>query len=582
MELRVFLGSCRGVFAATAAISAVINVLYLTGAFFMLEIYDRVLPSRSVPTLVALVILAGGLYAFQGILDVIRTRVLSRIGGLLDEAVGRRVYEAVVRLPLLSGKRGDGLQPLRDLDQIRGFFSGGGPGALFDLPWIPLYVGICFLFHPWIGVVALIGAMLLVVVTLAAEVLSREPARQAAEIAIERNTLAEASRRNAEVLQAMGMGRQLYALWNEANAKYRVSQQKTSDVVGGLGGLSKILRMMLQSAVLATGAYLVIYGEASAGIIIAGSILVARALAPVELAIANWKGFLMARQGWQRLSDLLAAVPARADPTPLPRPVDVLAVEGVAIAPPSRDLLAVQEASFQLKAGQGLGIIGPSASGKSSLARAIVGVWRPARGKIRLDGGALDQWSPEQLGRDIGYLPQDVELFAGTIAQNIGRFEEKPDPEAIIAAARAAGVHDLVLRLADGYDTKIGESGSGLSAGQRQRIGLARALYRDPFLVVLDEPNSNLDAAGEEALTIAILGVRRRGGIAIVIAHRPSALAGVDHVLIMTDGRQQSFGQKAEVLDKVARSLAPAAAAAGASPARAGALRIVPESDGAA
>lgn len=582
-ELRAALASCKGAFAGTAVMSGVINVLYLTGAFFMLEIYDRVLPSRSIPTLVGLIVLAGGLYLFQGVLDIIRGRILVRVGASLDDGLSSRVYDTIVRLPLKSASKSDGLLPLRDLDQVRGFLSSGGPSALFDLPWMPLYIGICFLFHPWIGVAALVGAVILLAITLLTEILTRAPSREAVEHGMARNGLAEASRRNAEVLHAMGMGKRLNARWCEANQKYMASQQRSSDVAGGLGSLSKVMRMMMQSAVLGIGAYLVVHGEASAGIIIAGSILSARALAPVELAIANWKGFVAARQGWHRLSDLLRAMPAAEDPMALPQPKLMLSVESVSIAPPGVKRMVVQESAFQLRAGQGLGIIGPSASGKSSLARAIVGIWKPVRGEVRLDGAALEHWSPDELGRHIGYLPQDVELFAGTIGENISRFEENPEPSAIIAAAKAADVHQLVLRLPEGYDTRIGEAGEGLSAGQRQRLGLARALYRDPFLVVLDEPNSNLDSEGEEALTKAILGVRARGGIAIVIAHRGSALAGVDQVLMMADGRQQALGPKDEVVGKFLRrpspAVAPAAAAQGGS-AHAPGLKIVTDRAG--
>ncbi len=330
-------------------------------------------------------------------------------------------------------------------------------------------------------------------------------------------------------------------------------------MVGGLGAISKVLRMLLQSAVLGVGAYLVIIEQATAGIIIASSILTSRALAPVELAIANWKGFIAARQSWRRLNDLFTLMPIDKERLALPRPRGSLVAEHVSGAPPGVAKLVVQDIAFTLKAGQGLGIIGPSASGKSSLARLIVGVWQPARGKVRLDGAALEQWSPEALGAHVGYLPQTVELFAGTVAQNIGRFDEAAAAEEIIKAAKTAGVHELILRLPDGYETEIGENGAALSAGQRQRVALARALYGDPFLVVLDEPNSNLDAEGETALTQALLAVRARGGIAVVIAHRPSALAGVDLVLVMNEGKPQMIGPKDEVLMKVTRppSVAP-------------------------
>jgi ATP-binding cassette subfamily C protein PrsD len=565
-ELAEALAACRGAFISIGLMAGMSNILMLTGAFFMLEVYDRVLPSRSIPTLVGLVILAGGLYTAQGLLDLIRGRILVRIGGRLDEALSGRVYETIVRLPLKVGNRNDGLQPLRDLDSVRSFLSGSGPNALFDLPWLPVYLVICFVFHPYIGFAALLGAIILGVITMMTETMTREPTRAATGFAMARQSLAEASRRNAEVLTAMGMTTRIAAQWSEANTKYLASQRLASDVAGGFGSASKVLRMMLQSGVLAVGAYLVIYQLATAGIIIAGSILSARALAPVDLAIANWRGFVSARQGWKRLTDLLALLPAQTAPMPLQPPTKSLIVEGVAVTPPGSEKVVVQDASLSLQAGNGLGIIGPSGSGKSSLARMLVGVWRPARGRIRLDGAALDQWSPEALGKHIGYLPQDVELLAGTVAQNIGRFLVPQDAKAVIAAASAAGVHDMIVGLPDGYETQVGESGTSLSAGQAQRVALARALYGDPFLVVLDEPNSNLDAEGDEALSRAITSVRNRGGIVVVVAHRPSAIAGVDLLLMMNQGRVQAFGPKDEVLARVLQ---------GAAPSRG--LKVVPE-----
>jgi PrtD family type I secretion system ABC transporter len=546
------LSACRGAFAAVGLLTGVINVLMLTGSLFMLQVYDRVLPSRSVPTLVALFALVAALYAFQGILDMTRGRLLVRIGAFLDEQLSTRVYDAAVRLPLRAQSKADGLQSVRDLDQLRSFLSGSGPAALCDLPWMPLYLGLCFVFHIWIGITALAGALVLIALTLATEVLTRAPSKAAVAFGASRMAIAEASRRNAEVLKAMGMIGRLSTMWASANAKYMHHHQHGSDVAGGLAAASRVLRMLLQSAVLAVGAYLAINQEASPGIIIASSILVARALAPVELAIANWKGFVGARQSWGRLSDILALLrQAQKEPMTLPRPAQSLSVENLSIAPPGQQRIVVHDATLALKAGQAVGVIGPSASGKSSLARAIVGVWLPVRGKVRLDGGALEQWSSEALGPHIGYLPQDVELFEGTVAENIARFDPSPEPSAIIAAARAAGVHELVLRLPDGYETSIGEDGMALSAGQRQRIALARALYGDPFLIVLDEPNSNLDAEGEQALTRAIVAARQRGAIVIVIAHRPSALQGVDLVLAMANGSIQAFGPKDQVLRKV-------------------------------
>jgi ATP-binding cassette subfamily C protein len=549
--LAAALKACRGAFAAVGLFTGVISVLMLSGSLFMLQVYDRVLPSRSVPTLIALVGLVTALYGFQGLLDMIRSRMLLRVGRSLDERLCLQVYEAIVRLPLKTANRGDGLQAMRDLDQIRSFLSSTGPTALFDLPWIPLYLGICFAFHVWIGITALVGAIILISLTLLTEFFTRSPIRASASFATARASLAEASRRNAEVLQAMGMAKRLSALWSAANIKYMDSQQKASDVAGGLGSASRVLRMLLQSCVLAVGAYLVINQEATAGIIIASSILVSRALSPVELSIANWKSFQAARQSWRRLSELIALWPEQSEPMLLPAPNSSLAVESLSVTPPGVQRAVVQDVSFRLNAGQGLGIIGPSAAGKSSLARAIVGVWQSARGKIRLDGAALDQWASEALGPHIGYLPQDVELFSGSVAENIARFESDPDAEKVVAAARCAGVHELILRLPDGYESKVGENGASISAGQRQRIALARALYGDPFLVVLDEPNSNLDTEGDEALARAILGVRNRGGIVVVVAHRPAALQNIDTVLAMVNGRQQAFGPKDDVLRKV-------------------------------
>ena len=584
-ELRQALSACWHAFIAVGLMSGLINILYLTGSFYMLEVYDRVLPSRSVPTLVALSVLALTLFAFQGVLDVIRSRILVRVAGTLDERLSSRVYDIVVQLPLRARAQGDGLAPLRDLDQIRSFLVTTGPLALFDLPWMPIYVLICFLFHPWIGIAALVGALILTSLTLMSEFMTRRPARMAAMHVGQRNALAEAGRRNAEVLRAMGMAPRMGKIWGEANTKYLASQQQTSDAAGGLGAVSKVLRFVLQSGVLGLGAYLVIQQQATAGIIIASSIIVARALAPVELAIANWRGFVAARQSWKRLSDVLAGMEAGVEPMQLPPPKANLVVETVTAGPPGVQRLVIQDVNFALKAGQGLGIIGPSASGKSSLARVIVGVWTPARGKVRLDGAALDQWGTAELGQHIGYLPQDVELFAGTVGQNIARFEQDAPSEAIIAAAQAAGVHDMIVRLAEGYDTQIGEAGAVLSSGQRQRIALARALYRDPFLVVLDEPNSNLDADGDKALSQAILSVRKRGGIVVVVAHRPSALAGVDLVLAMFNGKAHAMGPRDEVLAKLfgpppgapgaPAPVAPAAAAAGG-----GGLRLVGEAGG--
>ncbi|MDA9489681.1 type I secretion system permease/ATPase [Bradyrhizobium sp. CCBAU 11361] len=556
-ELGDALRACRSAFIGVGLMSCMINLLYLTGSVFMLEVYDRVLPSRSVPTLVGLVVIAGSLYIAQGVLDLLRGRILGRIGTSLDEALNARVFDAVVRLPLMVGNRDEGLQPLRDLDNVRSYLGSMGPGAFFDLPWLPFYMAICFLFHWLLGVTALIGAIILVTLTLITEYMSRMPAKEAMTLAARRNGLAISSRRNAEVLVAMGMAGRMNKCWNEANEEYLAGNQHASDVTGGLGAVAKVLRMMLQSAVLAVGAYLVIHQEATAGIIIAGSILSARALAPVDLAIAHWKGLVAARQSWQRLNRLLQQMPAPDAKPLLQAPTKKLSVEGVTMVAPGDQRVIMQDITFVCEGGSGVGVIGPSGSGKSSLIRALVGVWTPIRGKVRLDGAALDQWSSDVLGRYVGYLPQDVELFGGTVAQNICRFDPEAKSDAIIAAAKEAGVHEMIIKMREGYGTHVGEQGTALSAGQAQRVALARALYGNPFLIVLDEPNSNLDSEGDEALTRAVCAARGRGAVVIVVAHRSIGIEGVDQLLVLKDGRMQTFGPKEAVLGQVLQRVPP-------------------------
>jgi ATP-binding cassette subfamily C protein len=406
---------------------------------------------------------------------------------------------------------------------------------------MPLYLAICFLFHVWIGVACLFGMAVLIALAYLGEIKTKAPAKTAFALATPRNALIESGRQNAEVLHAMGMGRVATDRWALANQAYLLANRQANDAAKGLGAIGKAIRAAIQSAMLAVGAYLVIEGEATGGVIIASSILTARALAPVELSIASWKGLTQARQAWDRLAQLLSFVPPEPGVMSLPAPTKRLTVEFASVAAPGGETLVVADVSFSLEAGQGLCIIGPSASGKSSLARMLVGVWQPARGKIRLDGASLQQWPSADLGKHIGYLPQDVQLLAGTVAENIARFEVDPKPQAIIQAAQAAGVHEMILRLPNGYETHIGWVGQALSAGQRQRIGLARALYGEPFLVVLDEPDAYLGSAGDVALSRASLSVRSRGGIIVIVAHRPNALATASHVLVMQNGRVAKF-----------------------------------------
>ena len=519
----------------------------------MLEVYDRVLPSRHLATLAGLCAIAATLFIFQGFLDFLRGRILTRVGLHLDQALHDRVYNLIVRMPVSARGSTDSLQPLRDLDQVRSFVSGAGPIALFDLPWMPFYLTICFIFHPLIGLMTLCGGLILLCFTLATDMMLRTPSRAGSFHGGRRNALLEAARRSVEAVQSMGMMDRLGIRWKHANDDYLESQRIASDIGGGFSSASKILRMMLQSAVLAIGAYLVINQEASAGIMIASSILTSRALAPVELALAHWKSFVAARQSWARLNSLLGATDIGQERTALPAPRSALSVEGALWAAPGTERPVLQDICFTLEAGSALGVVGPSASGKSSLARLLVGVVRPTRGKIRLDGASLDQWHDVGLGDHIGYLPQDVDLLPGTVAENISRFTSNVSSERLLKAAQAAGVHDLILRFTDGYDTRLGEGGLVLSVGQRQRIALARALYGNPFLIVLDEPNSNLDMDGEKALTEAIQNVRERGGVAVVVAHRPSALAACNLIMMMSDGKVTAFGPKDEVLGQILR-----------------------------
>jgi ATP-binding cassette subfamily C protein len=570
VELRAAVASCRAAFLGVAVFSGLINLLALTSSIYMLQLYDRVIPSHSVPTLVGLTILMLLLFAGYGVLDTVRSRVMSHIGLRIDRALRARVFELVLLLPLRA-KSNDSLQPVRDLDQVRGFLTGAGPIALFDLPWIPFYLGLVFLLHPWLGLLGTIGAATLLVLTMLTEVRSRAPTKSASTSAAARLLFGEAARRNAEVIRALGMGPHISAIWSAHNEKYLTDQVGASDVAVTYGTLSKVLRLILQSAVLGLGAYLVIMGQVTGGVMIAASILVSRALAPIEIAIANWRGFLSSRQSAERLSKLLQSLPIRPEAMVLPTPARTFTVEGLWIAAPGHQKPIVENASFLLQAGDGLGVIGPSASGKSTLARALVGAWLPVRGNIRLDGGALDQWSPAALGVNIGYLPQDIELFDSSVAQNIARFDKNAPATAIIAAAQKAGAHEMILQLPEGYETRIGDGGTALSAGQRQRVALARALYDDPFLVVLDEPSSNLDADGDAALMRAIASVRQRGGIVIIVTHRPAALSGLDQLLVMSGGQVQAFGPKDEVLRKVV----PMPAATGQS--TSGRLKVVTE-----
>jgi ATP-binding cassette subfamily C protein len=538
----------RSIFGFLFGISGIINVLALTGSFYMLQIYDRALGSASIPTLLAISALAIGLYFAQGLFDIIRAQILVRVGARLDRKVAPLAHAVAVDMPRFGFSTAEALERGRDVDTVRGFLGSQGPMALFDLPWMPLFLAFAYVLHPLLGALTLGGAVLLTGLTIATELMTRRLAGVAHQAAIERNAIADSNARNADVIKAMGFAGRAIARFATANDSYLELQTRTSDISGTFGAISRVLRMILQSAVLGLGAWLTILGERSAGAIIAASVASARALAPIDLAIGNWKNVVAARTAFGRLKETAMVLADAVPPMGLPAPRHSLKVESITVAAPGTGTVLLAEVGFALKAGEAVGIIGPSGGGKTTLVRALTGIWPTLRGSVRLDEADLGQWGDAALGRYLGYLPQDTALLDATIEENIARLAERPDPAAVVEAAEAAGVHEMVVRMPEGYRTRLGPLGTALSGGQRQRIGLARALYGKPFLVVLDEPNANLDGEGEAALTAAIRGVKARGGIVVVIAHRPSALAAVDYVAVVQNGVMSAFGPKDEVL----------------------------------
>jgi ATP-binding cassette subfamily C protein len=534
-------------------ISGAINILMLTGSMFMLQVYDRVIPSRSIPTLVALVGVVVFLFAVMAVLDIIRQRLVARIGRRLDEDLSGPAFRSTVNVPLYAGAAGDRIDPVRDLDQIRQFMSSPGPGALFDLPWAPLYILICFFFHPWLGWITVAGAVIVSALAIWGELRARSVNAELVKSSAQRSGVVDGARRNAEVLATMNLAARLEQRFQVHNQKFLDAQQSGIDRNSGVSSVVKSLRMLLQSLVLGLAAYLAVKQEITAGAIIATSILSSRALAPIDMAVSQWRLFVGARQAAARLKRALALGNFRLPETRLPKPSAQLRVEGGFIAPPGVQLPTVQGVQFAVQAGDGLGIIGPSGSGKTTLARALTGVWPLARGEVTLDGAPLGQFHPEDRGGAVGYLPQDVDLFDGTIAENIARFDPQRTDADVVRSAKLANVHDLILKFQNGYDTIIGEGGVKLSAGQRQRIGLARALYGDPFIVVLDEPYSNLDGEGDAALNQALAKVRERGGIVVLIAHRKSAIGTVNKLVAIMEGRQVAFGPKDQVLAQISQ-----------------------------
>ncbi len=549
------------VFWTIGLFTAFINLLMLVPSIYMLQIYDRVLPSSNTMTLLMLTLITLGMYAIIGGLEYIRSQVVIRIGSQFDMCLNQRVYTASYESNLKNGSTDAG-QMLNDLSTIRQFLTGSALFAFFDAPWFPVYLGVIFLFSPYLGLLALVGALILIALAVLNQWLSHSPLAEASHLSLRSANLASTNLRNAEVIEALGMLPALRRRWFSLHERFLNFQRIASERSASITAITKTVRMALQSLILGLGGWLAIEGNITPGMMIAGSILMGRALSPIEQLIQAWKSWNAARLSWQRLDNLLKAQPERKSGMTLPAPNGTLLLEKVFASPPGKIKAAksteknkpvLQDISFSLEAGDILGVIGPSASGKSTLARLLVGVWQAQKGVVRLDGADIYQWNKDELGSHIGYLPQDIELFAGTIAENIARFNDI-DAEKVIEAAEKAGVHDLVLNLEQGYDTLIGAGGMGLSGGQKQRIGLARALYGNPSLIVLDEPNSNLDDLGEKALSRAINQLREQGKTVVVITHRPALLSQTNKVLLLVQGKTKLFGPTQQVMAALAPS----------------------------
>ncbi|WP_282563375.1 type I secretion system permease/ATPase [Halomonas dongshanensis] len=561
-ELTQALGRYRGALRCVGLFSAIINLLMLVPPLYMLQVYDRVLASGNTTTLMMLTLMALGLLALMGALEYVRSLAVIHIGERFDQQLGQRAYTAAFERGL-SGQAAQAGQATRDLDSLRQFITGNAVFAFFDAPWFPLYLLVMFMFHPWIGCLALVGALLLVGLAWLNERVSRAPLREAGALSVQANATAEAQLRHADSIESMGMLSAFAARWGHLHAGFVTLQGIASERTALITAISKSLRIALQSLVLGLGAWLAIGGEISPGTMIAGSILMGRALSPIDQVINAWRQWSSTRLAYQRLQALLAAYPAREPGMTLPAPKGRVDVEPLSAMPPGATAPTLVQVGFALEPGSLMGVIGPSGSGKSTLAKLLVGVWKPRVGAVRLDGADIQHWDKAQLGPHIGYLPQDVELFAGSVAENIARFTA-PEPERVVEAARIAGVHELILNLPQGYDTLLGEGGLGLSGGQRQRIGLARALYGTPAFIVLDEPNANLDDSGEKALLAALTQLRERGVTVVLITHRPQVLKATTHLLALRSGRLQKFGPTSEVLS--AMSAARQAAAPTAAP----------------
>lgn len=549
--IRTALRQSRGAFAAIFLISVVINIFVLNGSIYMMMVYDRALPSQNLATLFGLFGLATVIYLVQGFFEVLRSALLADIGADLERSLNPLAIRAAHELSIANDPADRTGGPLRDLDQIRSFIAGQGPGALMDLPWILFFLAILSMIHIWLGVTALVGACVLVVLTVISEKVSKDSNATINELAQKRQQLIERKRRAAETIQSLGMRGRFGRLFLRLNAQLSGRQSDVNGTLIVVSTISKTMRMFIQSALLAVGAWLVIAGETSGGVIFASSILAGRALAPIDQAIAQWRNFSATRTSWARLNQTLLKYGVPEDRVELAKPKGHLQVTELEVAPAGQEAPTLHGVSFACEPGSIVGVIGASGAGKSSLARALVGIWPPSGGTIRLDGATLDQWESDTLGSYIGYLPQTVELLDGTVAQNIARFDPAATSESITEAAQLAGVHDLILHLPNGYETAVGEEGRHLSAGQRQRVGLARALYQNPSLVVLDEPNSNLDPAGEQALAAALINLRKNSATAIIITHRQAVLRFATHILYLADGKVAAFGPRDAVLKAI-------------------------------
>ncbi|MFC3291379.1 type I secretion system permease/ATPase [Modicisalibacter luteus] len=550
-ELRHALKACRSSFTAVGGFSLCINVLMLVPALYMLQVYDRVIPTGSVETLVMLTGITVFFFMVMGGLELVRSRILVRVGNRLDTLLSQRLYTAMFRRSVATPGQ-QTAQPLNDLSTLRQFLAGNGLFAFFDAPWVPVYLGILFLFDVWFGVFATCAALILLSLAIANEKATQALLAEAGSEHIQAQDLATSNLRNAEVLHAMGMLPGIMGRWAARHEAFLIKQSQASDRAGTLSNVSKVLRLLFQSLILGLGALLVIEGSLTPGMMIAGSIVMGRALAPIDQMISSWKGFVGARSSYQRIEELLTQQPEDLQYMSLPAPRGDMAVEGMAAVPPGGKLSTLRGVNFSVSAGEHIGIVGPSAAGKSTLARVLLGIWPVQAGKVRLDGADIAHWNRDELGPYVGYLPQDIELFDGTISENIARFGDV-DPDKVIEAARKAGVHDMILRLPEGYDTRIGASSGMLSGGQRQRIGLARALYGNPVLVILDEPNSNLDDVGERALTQTLQRLKEQHVTLFVISHRTNVLKSVDKLLVLKDGQVSLFGERDEVLAKLSR-----------------------------